>query len=161
MKSFQIYLIAILSLTPFLINANDSPKGFKDLESKPKLIIKWPTVRVESVKYHLARSFLGSKTYLSPYLIKEKQEEELTDGREGMKSKITLEFWKLSTKKAEKKMWSISQEADKWQYFGLKELVLIKYGCCDSLNKYTFYNLKTGLLLRSVKGSKLPVTSKE
>ena len=156
MQAFQIYLIASLSLTSFIINANEIPEGFENLESKPKLIFKWPTVRVESVKYHLARSFLGSKTYLSPYLIKEKQEAELTDGREGMESIVTLEFWKLGTKKVEKKIWSISQEADKWQYYGWKELVLIKYGCCDSLNKYSFYNLKTGSLLRSVKGREIP-----
>lgn len=139
--------------------SSDMPDKVKELDSPPKIVFNWPSVKVESVKYHLARRFFNSDSYIFPVLIKETYKIELIDGREGSNSNIELELWKLDTNKIEKKIWRITQEADEWKYSGFDELVFIKYGCCDSLNKYTFFNFKTGALIRSVEGKELPVTS--
>ena len=161
MNKATIILIASLAIFPFIANANDLPKGFHDLESPPKLSIShnqsgWPIYEVESVKYHLCRLFIKPNAPSVTYLLKEKYKTEITDGIEGARSLTVLELWELGQKNVEKKIWRISQEADNWQFSGWEELVLIKYGCCDSLNKYTFYDIKTGSLLRSTEGRELP-----
>lgn len=163
MNKTTIMLTAALALFPFIVNANDLPKGFHDLESLPKLSISrnqsgWPVYEVESVKYHLYRLFIKPNAPASvTYLLKEKYKIEITDGIEGARSLTVLELWELGRNKVEKRIWRISQEADKWQFSGWEELILIKYGCCDSPHELTFYDIKTGSLLRSVESRELPV----
>lgn len=150
--------LVFLSLS---VAADDLPKGFHDLESPPKLSIYqnqsgWPIYEVESVKYHLIRLIIKPDPPSVMYLLKEKLRTEITDGIEGTRSTTVLELWALSAKKIEERIWRISQEADNWHLSGWDELVLIKYGCCDSPHKYMFYDIKTGSFLRSVEGMKLP-----
>ena len=145
---------------PFIVDADELSNNFHDLEFPPKLSIShnkpgWPVYEVESVKYHLYR--LSIKSPLATYLLKEKYKCELTDGIEGSRSITTLELWKLGPSSVEKKMWYISESADSWQFSSSEELVLTKYGCCDSPNIYKFYDIETGVLIRSTEGWQLPV----
>lgn len=165
-KSLIIHTLVLIILLPCPTIADDIQKKFHDLESPPKLTISknqsgWPTYKVESVKYHLLTLFIKSSVNepSATYLLKEKSNTEITEGMEGQRSKIILELWELGAKKIKKRIWRISQDADKWQFSGEEELLLIKYGCCDSLNKYVFYDIKTGSLLRSMDGRALPVTT--
>ena len=153
-------LIAILTLFPISIYASDFPEGFNDIEGEPKITISqnqsgWPIYEVESVKYHLYRFSIKPGSPLTTYLLKEKIKTEMTDGIEGTRSKTILELWELGENKIEKKIWRITQEADDMQLSSEEELVLIKYGCCDSPNKYHFYNFKTGTFLRTKEGRKI------
>ncbi len=162
MNTFAIILTTALTLFPLIATADDVPKDFHDLESAPKISIShnesgWPIYEVESVKYHLLTLFIKPNVPSANYLLKEKFITEITEGIEGARSKTALELWELGPKKVEKRIWRISQEADKWQFSSWEELVLIKYGCCDSANKYIFYDIKTGNLLRSLEGRELPV----
>ena len=152
MKS-NILLIFLLLFAPFVLAAE---VDFKIPDESPKIVFDWPSVKVESVKYHLENRFLNSESYEFPVLIKEKDEVELINGREGRNSKITLELWKLKTSSLDKKLWSITHAADTWRHFSRDEIVLIKYGCCDSLNEYSIYDFKTGVLNRRVKSKELP-----
>ncbi len=65
-------------------------------------------------------------------------------------------MWELDVDSMKRKVWSISREADVWEYLGWDELVFIKYGCCSSPNRYHYYNLKTGAHIKSIEGMKLP-----
>lgn len=138
------------------VNAADLPKGFHDLELMPSISIHQqndssigPTYCAESVKYHICSLFLEPSSNLSPYLIKEKFNTEVTEGIEGARSKIVLELWKLGKHNIEKRNWIIVQEADEWRLSGGSELVFIKYGCCDSPDKYWYYDIRTGAFLRN------------
>ena len=150
---FNIYLITLFFLTQAAIA---DELIISKPEESPKIIFNWPSVKTESVKYHLQNRFINSKTYEFPILIKEWNSVELINGREGKKSKITLELWKLNASSLEKIIWSISQEADDWETHNWEEVVLIKYGCCGSLNEYSFYNFKTGKLNRRIESSEIP-----
>ena len=166
MNKSAFILTVALALIPFIVNSNELPKDFHDLESAPKLTIShnqsgWPIYEVESVKYHLCRLFIKPNSNTVTYLIKEESKTEITDGIEGTRSKLVFELWELGAKKIEKRVWRISQKADKWQYSGWEEVVLIKYGCCDSPHKYMFYDIKTGSFLRSVEGMELPETTND
>ena len=161
MKKKAIILTVALVFLPLAVAANELPKGFHDLGSTPKLSIShnqsgWPIYEVESVKYHLIRLIIKPNPSSVTYLLKEKFKTEITDGIEGARSKTVLELWELCAKKIEKRVWRISQETENWQLSGWDELVLIKYGCCDSPHKYMFYDIKTGSILRSVEGMELP-----
>ena len=161
MNKKAIILSVALVFSSLAVAADDLPKGFHDLESPPKLSIShnqsgWPIYEVESVKYHLMRLIIKPNPPSITYLLKEKLRTEITDGIEGARSKTVLELWELGAKKIERRVWRISQEADNWQLSGWDELVLIKYGCCDSPHKYMFYDIKTGFHLRSVEGMELP-----
>jgi hypothetical protein len=147
-----IAVILLLAFTPVSRAADDSG---------PRVKFNWPAIEVESTKYHLSLRFLNSDSYAFPVLIKEEHSVELIDGREGQNSRITLELWLLSTENLDRKLWQISQEADSWQYYNWEEIVLTKYGCCDSLNKYSFYDFKTGALLRAEEGRVLPSRDNE
>jgi hypothetical protein len=160
MKKATIIMLA-MALFPSIVNANDRPKSFNNLDFPPKLSISqnqsgWPIYEVESVKYHLYRLLIKPNSPSVTYLLKEQFQTEITDGIEGTRSKTILELWELGTNDIEKRVWRISQQADKWQFSGWDELVLIKYGCCDSPHKYMFYDIKTGSHLRSVESMKLP-----
>lgn len=136
---------------PVIVNANDLPKGFHDIESAPKLEIShtpegWPLYQVESVKYYLTLLDIKPDVHvpLTTYLIKEKYTVKITEGMEGSQSKIVLELWELGTTRVNKRIWRLSCEADKWQFSSMTEIVLIKYGCCGEPNKYYYYDIKTG-----------------
>ena len=153
-------LLTILALFTLSIYANDFPEGFNDIEGKPKITIShnqsgWPIYEVESGKFHLYRFSIKPGSPITTYLLKEKLKTEMTDGIEGTRSKIVLELWELGPNKIENKIWRVTQEADALQFSSDEELVLIKYGCCDSPNKYNFYNFKTGTLLQTKEGWKI------
>jgi hypothetical protein len=148
-------LIAALIFSPIIGIADDVPKGFHDIESAPILKIShtpegWPIYQVESVKYYLTLLDIKPDVHvpLTTYLIKEKYTTKITEGIEGRQSTIILELWELGSKRIEKKIWRLANEADNWQFSSKDEIVLIKYGCCDSPNKYYYYDIKTGKLLR-------------
>lgn len=82
------------------------------------------------------------------FLIKEKLISEMTDGIEGTKSEMVLELWELGIKSVGCRIWRITQKADEWKMISEKELVLIKYGCCDSPNIRNYYDVRTGKFLR-------------
>ena len=160
-KSTIILINALLILITNTAKSDEIPKEFHNLESPPKLSIKqnesgWPIYEVESVKYHLYRLFIKPNVPSATYLLKEKYKTEITDGVEGARSTTVLELWELGFKKVEKKLWSITQEADEWRFSGWEELLLIKYGCCDSPHKLSYYDVKTGKLLRTKETKEIP-----
>ena len=73
MKS-SILLTFLLSLIQFALAADTDSKI---TEESPSIVFDWPSVKVESVKYHLQNRFINSKNYEFPVLIKEKEEVEL------------------------------------------------------------------------------------
>ena len=97
MNKYVIILVAALALFQFIVDSNELPKGFHDLESAPKFNIShneagWPTYEVESVKYNLCRLFIKPNSNTVTYLIKEKSKTEITDGIECTRSKLVLKF---------------------------------------------------------------------
>jgi hypothetical protein len=156
-----ILFIASLIFSTFSAEAASVPKGFHDLESKPIITISknkggFASYSVESVKYHLYHLFIESNEYLSPYLIKEKYKTKITEGMEGSLSTIILELWELDVDRVQKRIWKISQDADRWHFSDNAELVLSKYGCCGEQNVYYFYDIRKGSLLRIERANKLP-----
>jgi hypothetical protein len=148
--SIFVVVLSACALPPIVKNESQT------LGNSPKVTFEWPTIGVQSTKYHLTRRFLNSTNYEFPVLIKEFHTQKITDGREGQDSIITLELWLLATDEIKERLWEISVEADSWQYFGWDEVVLIKYGCCDEPNEYRFYDFKTGSFLRRKDARELP-----
>jgi hypothetical protein len=163
MTKVMSLLIAALIFIPIIGNAADVPKGFHDNETAPTLKIShtpegWPIYQVESVKYYLTLLDIKPAVHvpLTTYLIKEKNTTIIIEGREGQQSTIILELWELGSKGVKKKIWRLANEADNWQFSSEDEIALIKYGCCGEPNKYYYYDIKTGKLLRIKEKPNLP-----
>jgi hypothetical protein len=149
-------MIRNFTFTSFLLVLLARPALCDEVEHSPQIEFDWPTITVESVKYHLSRRFLNSDSYLFPVLIKEIHRQSMQDGMEGQDSSITLELWKLETGSVRERLWQVTGQADEWRYYGWEEIVLIKYGCCDAKNEYRFYDFKTGEHTRSQEGREIP-----
>ena len=107
----------------------------------------------QSTKYTaLYRAIDGQK--FPYYLLKEHYKSHIVFGIEGTNPELVLELWGYNHDGTSHRIWHFASTANKYDFSGRDELVLIEYGCCDAPDIYQYINLHTGALLRTEKKSK-------
>ena len=100
---------------------------------------KYNVFHIEMASLKIGNSSPG----LYNILIREEHITRSHIGIEGTKSSIKLSAWTLHEKKIGDKLWVIESEADYWKLDN-KEIVFIKFGCCDSPDVISKYKVNDG-----------------
>jgi len=103
---------------------------------------------------------LGDKgIYEAVLLLEENYRNENTPGIEGMSGDATIKAWTIGTARQRELRWTINEKANTGE---IRErfLRLTTWGCCDSPNVHTYYNLLSGKKLYVTNSDLLEVRGK-
>jgi len=103
---------------------------------------------------------LGDKgIYEAVLLLEENYHNENTPEIEGMRGDATVKAWTIGTARQRELRWTINQKANagetRERFFRLTA-----WGCCDSPNVYTYYNLLSGKKLYVTNSDLLEIRGK-
>jgi|SRR5277367_57915 len=101
------------------------------------------TYVTENGSFHY-NEVLGDKgTYEAVLLLEENYHNENTPGIEGMRGDATVKAWTMTNSRERKMRWTAHEKANEGE---VRDLFFrfAAWGCCDSPNVYTYYNMLSG-----------------
>jgi len=101
------------------------------------------TYVTENGSFHY-KEVLGDKgTYEAVLLLEENYHNENTPGIEGMRGDATVKAWTLTSPHQREMRWTAHEKANEGE---VRDLFFrfAAWGCCDSPNVYTYYNMLSG-----------------